>query len=104
MAAESIINAINASTTNLAEYTAKVNTEIVSQLYHARRIARVLYRMPDLANFLISRSQTLIDLTFGVIRGDVSFETCHLDIKKHWFKILTSALINKHRNQLHDNL
>lgn len=98
MAAESIINAWQSSTSDLAGYSAKVNEEIVSQLYHARRIARVLYRMPGLANFLIARSQILIDLTFGVIRGDTSFETCHLDIKKHWFKILTSAIFSKNRN------
>jgi geranylgeranyl reductase family protein len=100
MAAESIIQAIRTDTINLAEYSAKVNAEIVAQLYHARRIARVLYRMPDLANFLIARSQELIDLTFGVIRGDVSFETCHLDIKKHWFKILSSAIFHKNRKKI----
>lgn len=87
MAAGSIIKAIRSSSSDLAEYSAKVNSEIVSQLYHARRIARILYRLPGLANFLITRSQELIDLTFGVIRGDVSFETCHLDIKKNWFKV-----------------
>jgi hypothetical protein len=54
--------------------------------------------MRKFAYFLLKRSQTLIDLTFGVIRGDVSFETCHLDIKKHWFKILTSAIFSKNRN------
>ena len=97
LAAESIIQAIRSSTFDLAEYSAKVNAEIVSQLYHARRIARVLYRMPGLANFLIARSQVLIDLTFGVIRGDVSFETCHLDIKKHWLRILTTAIFGQNR-------
>jgi len=98
MAAESIIQAIQSTTFDLAEYSAKVNAEIVSQLYHARRVGRLIYKMRKLSYFLLKRSQTLIDLTFGVIRGDVSFETCHLDIKKHWFKIFTSAIFSKNRN------
>ena len=99
LAAKSIIQAIRSSTSDLSEYSAKVNAGIVSQLYHARRIARVLYRMPGLANYLITRNQELIDLTFGVIRGNVSLETCHLDIKKHWFRILTTAIFSQNRKK-----
>lgn len=95
IAAKSIIQASQSPVSDLSGYSQKVNAEIVSQLSHARRLARVIYKMPGLANFLIKRNQQLVDITFGVIRGDLTFEQAHLDIKKRWFSILLSSIFKK---------
>ena len=94
VAAQTIITACKDEKPNLASYSQVINETITSQLYHARRLARIIYALPGLANFLIKHNARLKEMTFDVIRGDMSFETLHLRLKRQWFKVLSTTFLN----------
>ncbi len=99
VAAQTIITACKEGKPDLSSYTQVINETITSQLYHARRLARIIYAMPGLANFLIKHNAQLKEMTFDVIRGDMSFETLHLRLKSQWFKVLGTSFINIFRKK-----
>ena len=95
LACESIMSAMLTNSADLSDYSNKVNTQITTQLYYARKMARLIYSLPRLAIMLIRRNQEVMDLTFGVIRGDVSFQACYQKLKQNWKGILWHALRNR---------
>jgi geranylgeranyl reductase family protein len=94
IASQSIIDAQKQAKSDLKNYSKQVNQGINQQLYYARRLARLIYGMPGLANWLIRHNQQLMEMTFDLIRGDMSFESLHHILKRKWFKILTAQKIN----------
>jgi len=101
LAADSILIAMQTNSTDLSDYSDEVNTRITTQLYYARKMARLIYGLPRLALKLIRRNQEVMDLTFGVIRGNISFQACYQQLKNRWGKILRDSFIkapNKERD------
>jgi geranylgeranyl reductase family protein len=74
VAAEAIAKALEASLLDLSAYTLRVNAEIVRDFSYARIFAWLVYHLPRLGTLVMQKSETLQDVVFGVMRGDISFE------------------------------
>lgn len=73
MAAEVMRDVLGGTAADLSDYTARVNTGVVRQLGHGRRLARLFYRFPYLSSTALSRSPLMRDIVFSAIRGDLTF-------------------------------
>jgi geranylgeranyl reductase family protein len=74
LAADAITQALEADSLDLSAYTLRVNDEIVRDFGYARIFAWLVYHLPRLGTFLMQKSETLQDIVFGVMRGDITFE------------------------------
>jgi geranylgeranyl reductase family protein len=74
LAADAIAGAFEAGSLDLSAYTHRVNEEIVRDFNYARIFAWLVYHLPRLGTLLMQKSETLQDIVFGVMRGDITFE------------------------------
>jgi geranylgeranyl reductase family protein len=74
LAADAIAGALEADPLDLSAYTRHVNAEIVRDFGYARIFAWLVYHLPRLGTLLMQKSETLQDIVFGVMRGDITFE------------------------------
>ncbi len=92
IAAEEIIRFLKGNLTDLSSYTNRINLEIVGQLSHARRLARLIYQFPRLGSQLTSKSQLMQQIVFGIIRGDITFRQANQTLVQKLPVILAQSL------------
>jgi geranylgeranyl reductase family protein len=92
IAAEEIIRFLKGNLADLSSYTNRINQEIVSQLSHARWLARFIYQVPSLGTHLLSKSQVMQRLVFQTIRGDLSFRQLNRALVGQFPVILAQTL------------
>ncbi len=74
LAAEQMFYALESKEIDLSGYTQLINASITPQLVSARLFAKVVYALPEVCTDLISKSPTMQEIVFGVIRGDRTFK------------------------------
>jgi geranylgeranyl reductase family protein len=73
LAAEQMFAALESRRFDLSGYTALINASITPQLLSARLFARAVYALPDVCSDLLSKSPTMQEMVFDVIRGGLTF-------------------------------
>ncbi len=74
LAAEQMYYALESKEIDLSGYTRLINASITPQLLSARIFAKAVYSLPELGSDLLSKSPTMQEIVFGVIRGDRTFK------------------------------
>jgi geranylgeranyl reductase family protein len=74
LAAEQMYYALESKEFDLSGYTQLINASITPQLVSARLFAKVVYSLPEVCSDLLSKSPTMQQVVFGVIRGDRTFK------------------------------
>jgi flavin-dependent dehydrogenase len=74
LAAEQMYYALERKEIDLSGYTRLINASITPQLVSARWFAKAVYALPEVCSDLISKSPTMQEMVFGVIRGDRTFK------------------------------
>jgi geranylgeranyl reductase family protein len=92
MAAEAMGDVLGGAAADLSDYTARVNTGLVRQLGHGRRLARLVYRFPYLSSTALSRSPLMQDLVFSAVRGDLMFRQLNRALILQLPRILAQAV------------
>lgn len=92
IAADVIVKSIENDSENLSSYSTLVNNQIVDQLFHARRFARVIYRFPHVCSILISKSPLMQDAIFSILRGNQTFRQLNHSSIQNLAKIVVQAL------------
>lgn len=73
LAAEQMYYALESKDIDLSGYTQLINASITPQLVSARLFAKVVYSLPEVCSDLLSKSPTMQNMVFEVIRGDRTF-------------------------------
>ena len=92
IAAEVVWQVLSGAAADLSAYTARIHSQIIRQLGHARRFASLVYRFPRLGSQLLSRSPLMQSAVFGVIRGDITFRQLNRMLTFHLPRILLQAV------------
>jgi geranylgeranyl reductase family protein len=74
LAAEQMYYSLESKEFDLSGYTEIINASITPQLVSARLFAKAVYALPEVCTDLISKSPTMQQVVFGVIRGDRTFK------------------------------
>lgn len=74
LAAEQMFAALDSRQFDLSGYSALINASITPQLLSARLFAKAVYALPEVCSDLLSRSPTMQEMVFDVIRGGLTFK------------------------------
>ena len=100
LAAEQMYYALESQEIDLSGYTRLINASITPQLLSARLFARAVYSLPEIGSDLISKSPTMQEVVFGVIRGDRTFKQLTTALLFGMPRILAEALFSHEQPKL----
>lgn len=94
MAAEAMIEALSQGQgePDLSPYSARILDTLGHQFEYARRFARLVYRLPRLGSWTISRSSQMQQAVFGAIRGDHTIAEAYQRVVGRLPRIVAQAL------------
>lgn len=94
LAAEVIIDALQAGWADVSTYTTRVHQLILPQLAAAHSFANLVYRLPEVCSVILSCSPWMQEVLFSALRGNRTFSQMTTELLAGVPRILFETLVN----------